>query len=266
MVWWEKWKGMNILFMATCGEMLLSFLWSMAGLTAFFCWEDSLLPLMVTHKCQHVAVVPEPEYLGMCSWQLANGVGKNQRMEQFLQWPSPAGAAQLWRGSTGTGSGRAAQSLSETWRPSHSINHSWKVSTSVKIDMWALWALLSVKKNQIAAVLKQRVCCCGLICSFRAAQCTKPRYWLHLLNVAVCFILKDAVQPPGSSYCQTGPGSSAAAPLWMGTEDKRISSRELMDWKPHETQNLRSPSLEEILQVVTLHCFNQFIWRPLILK
>lgn len=246
--------------------MLLSFLWSTAGLTAFFCWEDNLLPLMVTQKCQHIVVVLKSEYLGMCIWQLANGVGKNKSMEQFCSAHPLLGLHTALKGSTGTGSGRAAQSLNEIWCPNYSINHSWKVITSVKIDMWVLWVLLSVKKNQIATVLKQRVCCCGPICSFRASQCTKPHNWLHLLDVAVCSILKDAVQPPGSSYCQTGPGSSAAAPLWMGTEDERMSSRELMEWKPHETQNLRSPSLEEILQVVTLQSFNQFIWRPLILK
>lgn len=181
-VWWEKLKRGKHLPLGHTPTLRCSsgsFGSSLPCYEHLSCWGVNLLPLTDLQKCQHIAMLQKSEYLRICGWQLANRAGRNLGMGKSLQCPSSAGAASPKGTVLVLAQGTQPASLCEVWLPNHSIKHSWKVSSSVKIGTWA------VKKNQFSTVLKQKVCCRGLIAAFSARHWTKPYYRWCLLDLAV---------------------------------------------------------------------------------
>ena len=72
------------------------------------------------------------------------------------------------------------------------------------------------------AVLKQKLCCCGLLCTFSVSQRTKSHYRWCLLDLAVYFVYRrkdaavqpDALEAPVAGFSEAGfdpPVSRTAA-------------------------------------------------------
>lgn len=165
-VWWEKLKRGKHLPLGHTPT-----LWCSSGSfgSSLPCYEHlssrgvNLLPLTGLQKCQHIARLQKSEYLCIYGWQIANRAGRNLGTGKSLQCPSLAGAASP-KGIMLVLALRAQPaSLCVVWLPNHSIKHSWKVLSSVKIGTWA------VKKNQFSTLL-QKAKCCGLIAAFSAKK------------------------------------------------------------------------------------------------